>query len=205
MKSISGYINQLERDGLLPVAILGLALIIAFFVVYCLILFSLQKLLEQVTPAERKLKPGLTWLMLLPYFNIVWVFIMTARIADSVAAEIKRRGLKIFEARPGHVLGLIWGFISLVGFLMGFAEEPVLSGVLIGLQVICVMVYGIKMNGIRKDLENAVKKEPAPEHTMPSYYPPPPQQTQQSPYAYEPPQYPNDHSRWAPKPTEDKR
>lgn len=91
------------EDNIIWAALVGL---IALMVPYVLFLITCQRLLEQVSPENRRMPPGNVWLMLIPVFNMVYNFIMNARMSDSIRAEILAREWQLPVERPTYWLGL---------------------------------------------------------------------------------------------------
>ncbi len=70
-------------------------------------IIALQKTLETISFPNRKMSPGNVWLLLIPFFSIIWHFIVVNNIADSIRAEADNNGVRIAEERPGYNTGLI--------------------------------------------------------------------------------------------------
>lgn len=105
---------------------LMIAIAIAVFVMlipFIFYLITLQKLLEQVSPANRQMPPANVWLMMIPLFNLVYMFLMNTYISDSLAKEYNERNITPNEPRPGFNLGLakcicrVSGVIPVLGVL----------------------------------------------------------------------------------------
>ena len=56
-------------------------------------LYTLQRTLSGIAPERRLMPPARVWLSLIPGFGFFWQFIIVARLADSLRAELKSRGL----------------------------------------------------------------------------------------------------------------
>lgn len=69
-------------------------------------ILTLQKTLSQCAPVSRTMEPGLVWLYLIPFVNLVFHFFIVFAIANSVANEFARRGAAIDDPQPGQSLGL---------------------------------------------------------------------------------------------------
>jgi len=93
-------------------------------------ILTLQRALEKCAPTSRTLSPGLTWLLLLPFFNLVWHFIVVTGMAKSLENEFRRRNLPNADPLPGQSIGLamcicavccvipILGFLAALGYLV---------------------------------------------------------------------------------------
>ena len=103
-------------------------------------LLTLQKALNRCSPECRAMNPGMVWLMLIPFFNIVWQFIIVLNMAKSL-------GRGIPEARhtprtPTRAKPLAWSC----------ASRYLLCG-LIGL--VCWIIYWVKIAGYSSKLATA--------------------------------------------------
>jgi hypothetical protein len=90
-----------------PVVLLGIigpTQLILIIVVIALLpqifyLLTLQNTLSKVSPSNRKMVPGQVWLSLIPLFGMVWQFIVVTRMADSLQAEFRERGITVPEEK----------------------------------------------------------------------------------------------------------
>ena len=83
-------------------------------------LLTLQRTLQEVSPENQKMPPGQVWMIFIPFFGIVWQFIMVNRIADSLKAEFQKRNVQVAEDRPGAGIGIAYctlGCCSIIPFL----------------------------------------------------------------------------------------
>ena len=97
--------------------IFGIFLIPKIF--FCL---TLQKCLIRCSPQCRTMIPGQVWLLLIPLFDMIWMFIVVSAISVSLANEFRLRNM-MREPEPGKSLGLAYcilnvcGLVPFVGFL----------------------------------------------------------------------------------------
>ena len=113
--------------------VLGIMVLI-FFIVYILYLKNLQDLLKSVRTPNRKIAPGMVWLVLLNFlafifiipgltgnvfpqwlntaiqyacsmFGLVFTFYMVNKITESIVAELSSRNIPM-EGRPTYALGM---------------------------------------------------------------------------------------------------
>ena len=47
---------------------------------WSLFCISLAKTLESVDPSLREQQPGVAWLLLIPVFNVIWIFLMASAV-----------------------------------------------------------------------------------------------------------------------------
>lgn len=112
----------------LIIAIMVAATII-FLIPYVFYLITLQKALSKCSPSNRKMKPGLVWLNLIPLFGNIWIFITVSKVAGTLRNEFADRSI---PADGGFGLGVgitmsvfslltlipFVGFVALVGYLI---------------------------------------------------------------------------------------
>lgn len=122
--------------GVFLVFILVVALLSLLPTIFYLV--TLQKALSRCQTHNRAMDPGLVWLMLIPFFNIIWHFFVVINLSDSLEREFIERGLQS-EPAPGRSLGLavcILNVCSIIPYL----------GVLSGLAgFVCWIIYWVKI------------------------------------------------------------
>lgn len=96
--------------GIMTVALIIMAIMIVPTIFY---LLTLQKALNRCSPENRAMNPPMVWLMLIPFFNLVWQFIVVLNLAKSLGAEFQKRGIPE-DANPGQTIGLIMCVSSLL-------------------------------------------------------------------------------------------
>ncbi len=106
---------------------------------------TLYRALSRCAPESRAMEPGLVWLLFVPIFNLIWNFVVVAKMATSLQNEFQRRRV----AEPvdaGRELGLAMsilaclGIIPFLGILCGFAA------------MICWILYWVKIAGLSSRL-----------------------------------------------------
>jgi hypothetical protein len=107
-------------------------------------LLNLQNTLQVISEENRRMSPSNVWLMLIPFFNIVWQFIMVARIADSISAECTRLNIPVKENRPTYGIGLAWNICNCVTFI------PIIGGFS---ALITLILYWVKVS----EFKNLIK------------------------------------------------
>lgn len=95
----------------LLVAIGALAAALMFIV-------TLSRVASKVQPENRDLSPGRVWLLLIPFFNLVWVFIMNSRLSSSLHNEFESRGIQTYVDRPTYSYGLWYGILAVFSVSM---------------------------------------------------------------------------------------
>lgn len=147
--------------------VLILLVSIGVLIMYIFYLITLSQCLKQCAPHNQRMAPGEVWMVFIPLFGIVWHFIMIGRIADSLAAEFRTRGVQPPEDRPGYQTGLTALILMLVPFV------GIVGLVFLG-------IYWKKMSEYKKQLE----RTPVPFNVVNPY-----QQYGQG-YYQQPPNYP---------------
>lgn len=118
--------------------IFGVLLILLIPFIFYLI--TLQNTLKEVKYENRKMEPGLVWLMFIPLFNLVWQFIVITRVADSIQAELTERGQQVTE-RPGYNIGLSYAILSVCSLL----PIPFIKSLLSLAALICFIIHWVKI------------------------------------------------------------
>lgn len=131
-------------------AIWGLIVVLFFLVWLVVMIFFLiaqQNTLKAIKPQNRRMQPGEVWLQLIPLFNLIWQFIVVARIADSIRNEITDRTQNSFlgiadpvfandsTRRPTYDIGLTFCILSLCGCI------PLLGGIASIGGLVCWIIY----------------------------------------------------------------
>jgi hypothetical protein len=134
-------------NGDLVLGLIGLGFILVMLVAYIFFLITQQNTLKSIKPHNQKMSPGNVWLRLIPVFNLIWQFIVVARIADSIRAEIDDRNNTSFLGstepvfsnnkilRPTYAIGLATCILVLCVFIP-FIESLVFLGWLV-----CWIIY----------------------------------------------------------------
>jgi hypothetical protein len=126
-------------------AVLVFLMIAVSLVIMIFFLLTLQKALSRCSPENRAMSPGMVWLMLIPLFNIVWIFFVVINIAKSLGAEFQKRSI-VAEPEPGKTLGLAYAILAIcsiipfVGFLAGIGA------------LVCFIMYWVKIYGYSNQL-----------------------------------------------------
>ena len=123
----------------------GLLLIVFFLVAIFLIptifyLLSLQRALQAVSVENRRMPPSQVWLSLIPLFNLIWMFIVVNKIAESFAAECYVLNIPTAETNPTQGIGNTKNILALCTMI------PIV-GVLAGIgYIVCWIMHWVKVN-----------------------------------------------------------
>ncbi len=131
--------------GVGVIILLGIFLLPWFF-----FLLNLQNLLEHVSPANRRMTPGLVWLNFIPIFHLGWFIYTVIKVKDSVSAEFQSRGWMI-DGDLGYNVGLTAGILWIAAFFIGWI--PFIGWVLPLAGVVCWIIYWLKTSDLKHRLE----------------------------------------------------
>lgn len=152
-----------DEEALVLVIVVGF---IIGFVINIFYLLTLNRLLNVISPQNRKMVPGNVWLNLIPLFNIIWPFIMNPNITDSVRAELAERG-RTEPGDYGRTLGILYASFSAAGII------PYL-GILTGIPAFVIwIIFWVKMAGYKTMIESLgpnTNPQPNP-YSNPMVYP----------------------------------
>lgn len=127
-------------------------------VIMILHLVSMMQALNAVPQPLRRMEPGMVWLNLIPFFGIVWQFMVVNAVADSLRAELTRRNLPRDEDRPGYNAGLISCIMVCCCII------PFVNFIAIIVAIIFRLVHLQKVNGYRRQIEGAGFMPWEPQH-----------------------------------------
>lgn len=138
-----------------PILILiSLGIGIAINVLFCL---SLIKTLSFIKEENRKISPSLIWLLLIPFLNNFWNFVVAVRMSQSIKNELESRNFE-FEGNPTLVVGLLYSVLA--GLVLFIPTPQDLKSYSIGISIlgivviICFAQYWLKINWYRNILKN---------------------------------------------------
>jgi hypothetical protein len=137
-------------DSESAIFVAALFAVLAGMAAYGLFLRALEGALERCAPGNRTVRPGQVWLGLIPGFNLVWLFILAGRIADSLEREFAASQA---PAAPGEDFGRGPGtamcalplgvFIPYLGIWSGLAG------------LVCWVAYWVGTAGYARALDSA--------------------------------------------------
>lgn len=126
--------------------LLLLGFVVAILVPGIFFLIELQNALQTIDIGYRKIVPGNVWLLLIPLFNLVYIFIVVNAIADGFQKQLTFYGTYGNE-KPTFYIGLAWGVSIICGRLPVVGPFITLAGLILWI------VYWIKVYNIRKQLQ----------------------------------------------------
>ena len=116
---------------------------LAVGVFVCYVIYAVQ---NRVPREHRKLEPALVWLLLVPFLNIVWVFVVTLKVSESLKSY--------FDAQDdtsvgdcGRGVGLGWAVCMILSLILSWI--PVLKFIIGLAGLICVILFLVKVNELK--------------------------------------------------------
>jgi hypothetical protein len=136
------YMGGLEVGAIMTVVmvLLLIAILPAIF-----FLLTLQTALSRCAPQNRTMPPGQVWLMFIPLFNLVWMFIVVSNVAASLENEFRMRNIPC-EPQPGKSIGLAYCILGILGII------PFVGIVTSIASLICWIVYWVKISGFSSEI-----------------------------------------------------
>jgi hypothetical protein len=120
-----------------------LAISVAILVLICL---GLSGFLKALPPEFRLMEPGMVWLMLIPCFNLIWIFFVYPQIARSYQNYFRAQG-RFDMGDCGESIGLwycicvLLSMIPCVGIIASFAA------------LILLILYFVKLFGLKSQVQ----------------------------------------------------
>ena len=105
-----------EDAAYLAVALVALVVLAVVIVVGILYIRSIQLTLAAVDERHREIAPGYAWLLLIPLFNLVWMFILVSRIRRSFE-NLGRAGLLRRPTNASSDVGLALAICSVLSII----------------------------------------------------------------------------------------
>lgn len=141
---------------------LQIALLLAFVIPAILFFLAQQKTLYVISPENRAMSPESVWLQLIPFFGIVWQFLVVVRIAQSIYKEMESKivnsilddsqvQIKETEESPTFTVGIAYCIFTTLGVSIGYytINSPSYLG-LIGslfflIGMVCWIIYWVRL------------------------------------------------------------
>ncbi len=92
---------------------LAIFLSVAAYAAYCR---SVQRLVATAAPANRSMKPWQAWLLLIPFFNVVFAFMAARRLSVTIREEAISRGIPV-GSKPTYRAGLALAITGAMSYL----------------------------------------------------------------------------------------
>lgn len=120
-------------------AVIGLA--IAIFILYLL-----YSVLARVPEPYRKMAPGMVFLLLIPLFNIVWIFFTVLNVSGSLKNYFDSVG-RTDVGDCGKAIGLGWAICVVAGII------PIVNFIASPAALILMIIYLVKVNGLKNQIQ----------------------------------------------------
>jgi len=108
-------------DLLQPWHLMVLLIVACFFLLPAIFyILTLTCTLNKCSSTSKALEPGMLWLLLVPFVNLVWHFFVVLGMAKSLNNEFRLRNLPLADPTPGQSIGLpmcICGACSIIPIL----------------------------------------------------------------------------------------
>jgi hypothetical protein len=109
--------------------------------IQCIISYIMYRACDVIPHEYRQTSPGQAFLMLIPLFNLIWIFLYTKRLSNSFAYMFASRGANMGDC--GEQLGMWWGICAVCCFI------PCLN-IFFGIGALVVMImYLVKISECR--------------------------------------------------------
>jgi hypothetical protein len=136
-----------ESAAMFGGAVAGVVLIciLVFLLPGIFYLLTLQNTLKAISLPNRKMRPGQVWLMFIPFFNVVWHFIIVKALSESIENEYRDRNIPI-EHNPTYGIGLA------VSILLCCCSIPVVKSLAALGFLVCWIIYWSKVSGYKNKI-----------------------------------------------------
>jgi len=122
-------------------------------------ILAIRGLLEKCQPQSRAMEPGMAWLLIIPFVNLIWNFFVAINVSKTLSNEFRARGIATSEAEPGKMVGLALSVVGVACLIPGISKFA-------GLAYIALLgVYWVKINGYSRMLDAA----PVPGYPVAGY------------------------------------
>ena len=136
-----------SSDGMATGLIIGAIVfgLVVLGLMIWLVYGTLYKVLAAVPPQFRQMSPGHVFLCLIPLFGIVWLFFVVSRTSNSLLATFQAQG-RMDVGDCGRSIGLAWAILVCCGII------PFLGGLASLAGLVCMIIYLVKVNGLRHQI-----------------------------------------------------
>ncbi|WP_430402372.1 hypothetical protein [Fluviicola sp.] len=133
------------------VIFIGIAIGITIYVFY---LKNLQDLLKECDQSNLQMPPVNVWLMFIPFFSIVYAFIMYSKISESVKREFESRN----APQSGDYLKTLGMVMAVLG-VVGLIPLDALKGIAGLASLVIFIIYWVKAAEMKNKLRSLPKGE----------------------------------------------
>ena len=138
-------------------SVFQILLLVFFLIPFILFILTQQKTLELVRHENRRMNPGSVWFQLIPYFGLVWQFIVVTKISDSIRNELNSPiDDSIFSDtqlpsghRPTHSAGISFAALFCISVFL----PAMIKGIVALAGLVTWVYYWIQLNRYKKILK----------------------------------------------------
>lgn len=124
--------------------VIQLLFLLLFLIPYVFFLFTLYRTAEQISVENRRIVPAQVWLLLIPLFNLIWMFVVINKLAASIKQECDRLNITYNQQTPTKDIGNVYALLAIASLM------PVI-GLFFGLAAfICWIIYWTQVARYRK-------------------------------------------------------
>lgn len=128
-----GQQSDADAAGLVFVLIIlvfALVITVAMIAITIMILLFLQRCFERIPPQYRETEPWQVWLMLIPFFNIVWIFFIYPKLAQAYQRYFYAMG-RYDVGDCGYQLALWYCILSCCSMIPYIGVIPGMAGFIV--------------------------------------------------------------------------
>ena len=115
-------------------------ILFVLFLPYIFFLIHLSKIFNKCSVKNKKMDGGLVWLLLIPIFNIGWLFYVIIKLRDSLQDEFKSRNFESDDPEFSFSIGLAYAITTACSIIPVFGIFCSLAAFILWI------VYWIKIN-----------------------------------------------------------
>jgi hypothetical protein len=101
----------------MAVVAIQLLFLLAFLVPYVFFLLTLYRAAAQISIGNRRLIPAQVWLLLIPLFNLIWMFVVINKLASSIKSECDRLHIAYSQPTPTKDIGNIYALLAIASLM----------------------------------------------------------------------------------------
>ncbi len=161
MEEFQALVQSLSTGDIsaIMMAVMGLGFIFVFLmivfsmvmlIIFILILVYLYNVLKKIPEQFRKMSPGHVFLLLIPLFNIVWMFFVYLRIPESLKAYFDSKN-ETSVGDCGRQLGLWAAILSAASIL---SVIPLLGQLIPVASLVVFILFLVKINTLKKMIKD---------------------------------------------------
>ena len=144
-----------EAAAFIAIIVVAIAVVMAIsLAIQALVCYLLSKCLREVPAEHRQITPGKVWLLMIPLFNLIWVFFVFMPMSDSFKSYFNARG-RYDVGDCGRQIGL-WYCICVVASLV-----PLVNYLAGPAGLVLLIVYIVKAFELRNKVRQCETAAPA--------------------------------------------